>query len=248
MSKEAPDLNTLGHDEEHWPIDDNQIQARTPSFRIPFDAPPVPTSPTPEQLALLESNKQGLSASYSLHETTTARHHDDASPTATASSPKISTAGPLSPKESSLFSRRRPEHQIQQISLPNIHTISGPRSAKQTRPSFASSRDTSISLPNAFRYRRNSSVTSGTVEDELLTPATSTSIDNIRRKMSDGESFLGKLIEYELHGNEMEADDRCQSPEIDFHSARERVIAGSRLCDVLRTLFGSNGFPPGLTN
>jgi hypothetical protein len=241
----SPDPNTLGHDEEHWPIHDTQPQPRSPSFRIPFDAPPVPLSPTPEQLALLESNKQRFSASCSLHETTPSRHHDEPSPTATASSPKMVSTDPPSPKQSSLLSRRRPELRIPQLSLPNIHTIPGPRSAKQTRPSFTSSRDTSISLPAAYRYRRTSSVTSATMDDEILTPATSTSIDNIRRKMSDGESFLGRLIEYELHGNEMEGEDHSQSPEIDFHSARERVIAGSRLCDVLRTLFASNGFPSG---
>jgi hypothetical protein len=85
-------------------------------------------------------------------------------------------------------------------------------------------------------------VVSAALEDDLLTPATSTSLDDIRRKMSDTESFLGKLIKYNLHGSEMDVPNDPTSPGIDFEASTERVIAGARLCDVLRTLFASNGY------
>lgn len=82
------------------------------------------------------------------------------------------------------------------------------------------------------------------LEDDVLTPNTSNSVDDVRRKMSDSGSFLGKLIKYNFHGSEMDVDgdDESVTPDIDFHIHTERVIAGSRLCDVLRTLFASNGY------
>ena len=84
------------------------------------------------------------------------------------------------------------------------------------------------------------------LEDDLLTPNTSTSVADIRRKMSDSGSLLGKLIKYNLHGSEMDlkgsGNEEAATPDIDFHIHTERVIAGSRLCDVLRTLFASNGY------
>ena len=238
----SPEPIPAGHD-DHWPIEED-TDAPAPIFRIPFDAPPLPASPTPQQLALFESNKSRLSASYSLHNSPGSQHPDHPSPKASPQhSPNVGFGEPSSSKPSSLFSRRQPDRRMPQLSLTNIHAIPGPRSAKHHRTSFTSSRDTSISLPPAFRYRRTSSVVSTGLDDGLSTPATSMSLDDIRRKMSDSDSFLGKLVKYNLHGSEMDGDHQdCVSPEIDFHINTERVIAGSRLCDVLRTLFGSNGY------
>ena len=188
----------------------------------------MPPSPSPEELAFLESNKSRLSASYhSVHE------HDPSSGKGDAPT---------------LFERRNLEYRKTQLSLPNMDSVhSIPRAPSSCRPSFSSSRDTSESVLAEFRYRTTSSRRSGSVwsGDDLSTEATSVWSNAVVR------NSLVKDYSSNDSGSESKEEDNSasensasenSSPEIDLKIHSERKIANARLCDVLRTLFGSNGY------
>jgi hypothetical protein len=217
----------------HWHTENPEP---SPIFFTPaFDAPPVPASPTPQQLAFLESNKSRLSTSY--------QSIPESPPSNTFNFPSNNFDFPC-PKEKSmtLFERRRPERR-EQLSLTSIHSVPT-ASSTGSRPSFASSQETSISLPVAFRYRRTSSVPSASIwskEADLLTPATTTSLDPSRRKMSNADSMIPRFFDEER--SETKSVASSPSPILNLTTQTERRIANARLSDVLRTLFASNGYP-----
>ena len=216
-----------GHEDDgaSWSAEQSDPIASDIYFTIPFDAPPVPTSPTPEELAFLESSKS-RSLSY---------------PSTQEAASSI-TKDPPSPKEKhmTLFERRRPELRHPQLSLPNILTAR--TGVKPARPSFASSRDTSTSLPSNFHYRRPSSVRSSALDEELSTPATSLwSADIMRRKSSIADS---SLTEHGLMVDTVKVQQDTSSPEFEYRIETERKIGNTRLCDVLRALFASDGYTP----
>lgn len=226
----SPMIGHPDNDDEPWPKENHLPIASDLFFTIPFDAPPVPASPSPEQLAFLESNKSRLSNS----------HHS----TRRESTSYVIRDPPLSPKQSrpaTLFERRRPERRQPQLSLPNIW--SAKTGLKPARPSFASSRDTSVSVRSNFRHQRTSSLPSTCQDEDLPTPGTSLwSAEIIRRKSSIAESLLsehGLLMENDQSKNHGED---TSSPEFEYKIHDERKIGNIRLCDVLRTLFASNGY------
>ena len=193
-------------------------------FTLPSDAPPVPPSPSPEQLAFLESNKFRLSALYDSIE-----EHD-------LSSDEVDAP--------TLF-----EHRKTQLSLPNqdfVHSI--PSTASSSRPNeqslaIVSSCDTSESAPAEFRHRRtsNPSLPSGSPwsGDDLSTETTSIWSNAVARNSlqnDDTSNDSGSDSKEDKSGSE------SPSPEINLKVHSERIIANARLCDVLRTLFGSNGY------
>lgn len=216
-------------------------------FTIPTDAPPVPPSPTPEQLAFLESTKSRHSYQSSKHSPSSLlTDHEPPSPTT-----KVPT----------ILERRQPQRSLATLdTTPKIDLPPGPSTFPQ-RKSYSSSRDTSIST-SAGRFRRTSSLQSSDIgkrdTDDVLTPASSIwSTDAVYRRSLIGNSIINKapIIEFTEAANaakrhsdttssskDHEGEPTSDSPEIDFHPETERKIANARLCDVLRTMFGSNGY------
>jgi hypothetical protein len=206
------------------------------TFTLPFDAPPLPPSPTPEQLAFLESSKLR-------HSTSNLSFHG------------WNPSFPIDPSTSAemefaLFERRNPDFRKPQLSLPNIFSVlpsqSGLSSSKSSRPSVSSTQGMPFSRPGTSSRERPSSVPSASspIKDagELSTVATSIRSNRaIRRGSSSVESSLKTN---ELDDDEFYKDDESSDSEIDFRIHSERKIANARLCDVLRILFGSNGCAP----
>jgi hypothetical protein len=111
------------------------------------------------------------------------------------------------------------------------------------RPSLSCGLDTSRSVPVTFRYRRPSSLPSVSLwskdGDDLSTENASIWSSAVGgSSLAKGDSSNGS--ESDSKGEEQSISDNS-APEIDFKIKSERKFANARLCDVLRTLFGSNG-------
>jgi len=209
-------------EDHYWSIQRQELPSPT-FFTLPSDAPPVPPSPTPEQLAFLESNKSRHSSSvHSLHSV------------------------PPSPRIPSPFERR--DHRKSQLSLPSLgfaqSILSGPPSAATTRPSFASSRETLYSVPPKSASVRSQSISSQD-GDDLSTETTSLWSNTFTQATSfvAGSGFTkDESVDDSAYDSKDEETVQRTTPEIEFQIKSERKIANARLCDVLRKLFGSNGF------
>jgi len=223
----------------NWPL---TPEASAQMFSLPFNAPPVPPSPIAEQLEFPKSSQPYPSTSSRLPVTTS--HPSSTTNDLPTLHGRTTT--------SALFERRivtgrvKPRLYIPNFAVPTeIQTA--PVLTKYTRSRYLMSPDTHSSIPRAFKF--------GGMADNFPSPISSSKDDEssditsvwsnlLRRQSSYAESILATSDD----NGEMEAmreeviEREGSSPAIEFIINSERKIANARLCDVLRTLFGSNGF------
>ena len=148
---------------------------------------------------------------------------------------------------STLFERRNLEHRKTQLSLSNPDLIdsisSAPLGSRLTRPSLVSSRDTSELVTVEFQGGQTSSpsLPSGSIwsGDDLSADTTSVWSNPVVRNSlvtDDSSNDSGS------DSKEEKSESESPTPEIYFKIHTERIVANARFCDVLRTLFGSNGY------
>lgn len=222
----------------NWPL---TPEASAQMFSLPFNAPPVPPSPIAEQLEFPKSSQSYPSTSSRLPVTTS--HPSSTTNDLPALHGRTTT--------STLFERRTMPGRVKpRLHIPNFavptEIQTAPVLTKYTRSRYLMSPDTPSSIPRAFKF--------GEMADNIPSPISSSKDDEssditslwsnlLRRQSSYAESILATSDD----NGEMEAmreeviEREGSSPAIDFVINSERKIANARLCDVLRTLFGSNG-------